>query len=176
MKYKSLSIISFSLFIIIASCKKDDPQPLAYETQAKLLAGEKGQSKTWRLVSETQNRNGSAAVPANLPACFLDNNYIFTNNDKQDYISNEGASKCGTTDPATTESGTWSFTADGKMIIILTNKYATTVTSANSPAGLYINFPFPSEVTTLTDTSMVTKMTITQDTDTYVFTFTFAKV
>lgn len=174
MKILSRIVLLIVAVAVFESCKKDDPQPTAYESQAKLLAGDKGQTKTWKLVSQTQQSNGGAITTATLPTCFADNNYIFSNNDKQDYSSNEGVSKCDATDPTITESGTWSFTADGKMVIVLTNTYTTQ--SPNSPAGLYIRFPFPAVVNTLTDTSMVTKMTIVEDGISYLITFTFAKV
>jgi len=170
---KKAFALLFFIVTILVSCKKDDPQPLAYESQAKLLAGEKGQTKTWKLVSETQQYNGGTPVTFNIPACFLDNLYIFSNNDKQEYSSTEGASKCDASDPTITETGTWSFTADGKMVVVLANSYS--LQSVNSPSGLFINYPFPAVVNILTETTLVTKMTITVDTDIYLLTFTFTK-
>jgi major membrane immunogen (membrane-anchored lipoprotein) len=165
-------VLALCSMVLLASCSKDDPQPTAYESQAKLLAGEKGKSKTWKLVSIIVQENGGTPEMGTIEPCLLDNNYVFSNNDNQTYTSDEGLTKCVNTDPSVIESGNWSFTSNGKILIVVTSTF--TSTTVNN--GLFYNYRFPSEITTLTDASMTAKMTITSNTDVVVITFTFAKV
>ena len=82
------------------------------------MSGETNKSKTWVIVSGTID--GAASSPTSLVfnACFLDNTYTFRNNAGQNYDVREGATKCNSTDPDITESGSWAFTQDGKIVII----------------------------------------------------------
>ena len=81
---RPVSILIF--FIILVSCKKSDPAPLGAQTNAKLLAGDKGKTKSWRLTLLTYVVGTSAAQTQTLQGCFADNLYTFSNNDSQDYV------------------------------------------------------------------------------------------
>ena len=124
MKIKLLTLVA--LLGIFIGCKEDDPEPLAIEKMTVMLAGKKGESKTWKLESGSLSVNGGANQTLNFVACFTDNLYEFSNNDSQDY---EGASKCETTDPTITEYGNWALTFEGELIIfaaidILSNNFS----------------------------------------------------
>ena len=172
MTTRTLIVIVFTSFAL-ASCKKDNPKPLASEVNGRLLAGEKGKSKSWRVTDGTFQAGADPVEPFSVNACLLDNIFTFTNNDVQSYNAMEGATKCDPANPDIIESGTWAFTADGKMIIILSN----TVPQSSSSFFSYAGFPFPAEVTHLSDAAFQIKMTATKPlgvsmlTTTYIFNF-----
>ncbi len=155
--------------VLITSCKEDDPEPLKAQTQAVLLAGEPGSSKTWKLTGGTQQVNAGGVVPQTFDPCQLDDLFTFSNNEAQSYEMRGGASKCDAADPDQLESGTWAFTLNGTMVIILSNKTAI--------SGLF-NFyalPFPAEVVSLTDSAMKLKLVVIDDGNTFTFIFDFTK-
>lgn len=162
-------LLLLAIGVVFTSCKEDDPEPLKAETQAVLLAGEKGSSKTWKLVSGTQQVNASSEVQITFDDCQLDDLFKFTNNDAQDYEMRGGALKCDDSDPDLLEEGTWAFTLDGSMVVILSNRTAI--------SGLF-NFyalPFPAEVLSLSDTSMSLRLVIIDSGDTIAFKLNFTK-
>lgn len=163
-------LLLFLICIVFTSCKEDDPEPLKAETQAVLLAGEKGSNKTWKLVNGTQQVNASSEVPLTFDDCQLDDLFKFTNNDAQDYEMRGGTLKCDDTDPDLLEEGTWAFTLDGTMVVVLSNR------TAFSGLFNYYSLPFPTEVLTLTDTSMSLKMLIIDSGNTITYKFNFSKV
>ncbi|MBN8575597.1 MAG: lipocalin family protein [Cyclobacteriaceae bacterium] len=143
----AVTLLACWALVFISSCKKDeDPEP-AYEVQSRLLAGAKGSSKTWKLSSASVTY-GSNTEDFEFSACFLDNRYKFTNNASQDYEASEGATKCNSTDPTIVESGHWSFTQDGGILIVLAYDYT------NSDGVLFAYFTRPATVVELTDTSL----------------------
>ena len=149
MKKRLLSFL-FVSFLFALGCSKDDPLPI--EKQTKLLAGVGGQSKTWLLVGGSIVDNQGTLDLSTLIACFLDNEYIFSNTAAQAYSCTEGATKCDPADPQNIESGTWFLSIDGKSFSI-------TVDLVGSPnSSLFSYFPFTADVQTLTDTDMTLYM------------------
>ncbi len=125
MKKIQAGLLMFVVILLIASCTKTETTPPSgAETNAILLAGAKGASKSWTLSSATGSLNGGSAGALQLASCFQDNVYKFTNNSTQDYIDNEGATKCTSTDSTVVESGGWSFTDDGKNLVIDATPYS----------------------------------------------------
>lgn len=155
---------------VLSACKEDDPEPLKAETQAVLLAGQKGSSKSWKLTAASFQEGSSASTDINLDACILDNIYLFTNNDDQSYKATEGTTSCDPADPNVVEAGNWSFTLDGEILIVLPDE----VTYSNS--ALFSFLTYPSEIVTLTDSGMTLKMNIVESGSPYSYTLTFMKI
>lgn len=151
--------LSFCLLIGIAlfnsGCKEDEPVPLQAEVKGKLLAGEKGQSKNWKLISGTIQVSGGAIQNLQLDPCFIDNIFKFTNNDSQDYEATEGTTKCDPADPNVIERGNWALSLDGNIIIVLSDE----IYSFNGLFSFY-SWPIPGKVSELTDTSLKIEMII----------------
>src|SRR5579872_5231711 len=89
-------LAGFIAILFIVSCsKKDTTPPTGAETNATLLAGAKGGSKSWKITSLTQTVNGGTAqtiTPSSgIPACEADNVFVFSNNSTQSYQTTEGA-------------------------------------------------------------------------------------
>lgn len=165
--YLLLAVITLG---VLSSCKEDDPEPLMAETQAVLLAGQKGSSKSWKLVSASYQEGSSASTDINLDQCILDNIYSFSNNEDQTYKATEGATSCDPTDPNVVEAGNWTFTLDGEILIVLPDE----VTYSNS--ALFSFLTYPSEVVTITDGGMTLKMNILENGSAYSYTLTFSKL
>lgn len=163
-------LFTVSVIILLSSCKEDDPEPLKAETQAQLLAGEKGSSKSWKLTVATYQEGTNPSSTIDLTPCILDNIYLFTNNDDQSYRATEGATRCDSADPDLVEAGNWTFTLDGKIIIVLPDE----VSYSNS--SLFSFLTYPSEVVELTEGSMKLKMNIVEQGSSYSYSFTFAKI
>jgi hypothetical protein len=128
---KNYKLLKFAVILGItittfSACKKKDPEPITpvYEQKALLLAGAKGQSKSWKLTAYNYTGNDGTLDIFNDPdfgydlACTRDDIFKFTNNANQDYESNEGATKCGSSDPQLIEKGTWFFSNDAVWINI----------------------------------------------------------
>ncbi|MBN8650707.1 MAG: lipocalin family protein [Cytophagales bacterium] len=152
-KYFHLAICV--MLVTLLSCKEDDPEP-AYELKARLLAGAKGASKNWSLTSATVTFEGDTE-PFEFDPCFLDNVYKFTNNATQDYELTEGLTKCATDAPTIVESGNWSFTSDGEILIVLTYNFT------GSDAVIFAFLARPAIVKELTEDSL--KLEIELDLD-----------
>jgi len=165
--HPNLVVLMFSLLLI--SCGEDDPQPLQSEVQAVLLAGVKGSSKTWRVTEIDYQRGTTPVQNYTFDPCFLDNVFTFKNNDAQDYEATEGATKCDSTDPDVIESGVWTFTTDGKMIIVLPDNLT------YSYNVLFAFLTYPSTVVELTDTSLKIRMSLVDDGINEVYNVTFVK-
>jgi len=170
---------------IAVACSKSDPAPLGAQTKAKLLAGEANKSKVWKLRELSYKIGTGATTTQSLVGCFSDNTYTFTNNAAQSYVSNEGASKCGSGSPDLIEQGTWAFTIDGLSLIIGVDQTFST-NGLFSPEALVgqdptsqqyyaftIGYPYPAFVQTLTDASLVLVMTNVVVSTTYTYTLTF---
>lgn len=119
-------------------CKKDDDEEPKPKTKSELLTG-----PNWR-VSAITNKIG-ANPPTDLyarqPSCSKDDFYKFT--PEKIFRLDEGATKCNTSNPQTTENA-WDITADGGILLLFERKGST-------EANLY-------EVVELSDT----KLTIRQ--------------
>jgi hypothetical protein len=162
----SLTFLSLSLII---SCKDDDPEPLQAEVQGKLLAGEKGSSKSWKL-TKLVYEDSDGTEDYDFEVCFLDNIYKFSNNDSQDYSAVEGTTKCNANDATTIESGTWAFTIEGKIVIILPDL-------TNNGYGTFFSFlTAPADVIELTETSFKIKIDFNDSGDIYSYIVTFVKI
>lgn len=120
-------------FVVLLSCSKSSTTPpSAAETNAVLLAGTKGGSKSWNLTSATVSLNGGIAQAiTNIPACESDNVFTFSNNATQEYNEDEGTTQCASTDPKTIEKGSWAFTDDGKTLLIDATYYPTSTQISN---------------------------------------------
>ncbi len=170
----SLQTILLLIFFVvfISGCKKDDPQPLQAEVQAKLLAGDPGSSKSWKLVTLTEKKGTGADQPQSLPGCWIDNIYKFSNNAAQDYEESEGATKCTTTDANIVEKGTWTFTLDGTKLTILGT---TSFGSGTNSFPFSVYFPYPAEVVELSESILKIRMSYTFDGISTINNFTFNK-
>jgi hypothetical protein len=170
LKRNSFLLLAGLFFGILSSCKEDDPEPLKAETQAVLLAGQKGGNKSWKLIAASSQEGSSAPQNITLEACFLDNVYSFNNNDEQSYQATEGSNKCDPADPNIVEAGHWAFTIDGEIIIVLPNEFT------DSYSALFSILTYPCEIVTLTDSGMTLKMNIVDSGTSYSFTLTFVKI
>ncbi len=170
LKRNSFILITGLVFGVLSSCKEDDPEPLKAETQAILLAGQKGSSKSWKLTAASYQEGSSASTDINLDACILDNVYLFTNNDDQSYKATEGATTCDPADPNVVEAGNWTFTLDGEILIVLPDEVT------YSTSALFSFLTYPSEIVTLTDSGMTLKMNIVDTGSPYSYTLTFVKI
>jgi len=153
------------ILVLFSSCKEDEPEP-EYEIKARLLAGAKGSSKNWNLTSATVTYEDDTE-PFEFNPCFLDNIYKFTNNAEQDYEASEGLTKCESDDPAIIESGTWSFTSDGGILVVLTFNFT------GSDAILFSYFAHPATVTELTEETMKLEMELNFDGEIEIYNFNF---
>jgi hypothetical protein len=192
--FNSMRLRLMNMFLLVAmggmltfSCKKSDPAPLGAQVNAVLLAGEKGQSKGWKLREFNYDFGGSNKGTASFAGCFTDNVYTFTNNDSQDYAATEGASPCGSGAPNQIEAGTWAFTLDGLTINIEVDNTASanglfsaeailnfsadgqSVTGASS-AGLT---PYPAFVKKIDANNLVLEVNGQAGSDTFKYTLTF---
>lgn len=114
---KNQTILTFAVLTALvfsaSSCKKDTdnptpiPTPAPAPTKAQILT-----SKNWKTIA--MDINGTDIIPM-MPTCEIDNYLTFKTNN--DYIENEGASKCDPTDPQT-ETGRWQFIMNETAILI----------------------------------------------------------
>lgn len=163
---KTFILLFFSV-LVFSSCQDE---LLPAEERARLLAGNPGSSKTWKLLGGTVQANGLDIVEREINPCQLDDLFKFTNNGDQTYELRNGSLKCSKEDDDLLESGTWAFTLDGTMVIVLSSK--------TSHTGLfnYWNMPFPAEIVSLTKNEFKIRMTILDEGDTIVCTFNFKSV
>lgn len=169
--FPKLFVLALFWSVLIFSCKSNDPAPLGAQSKASLLAGAAGKTKTWKIISISQQTTSGGTQNYNLDGCFTDNLFTFSNNAAQDYSATEGASKCGTSSPDQIEKGTWSFTLDGVMLNV-------GVDEVNSLNGLFspdaiiivedtvnnqifpltLTYPYPAFVSKLTADQMVLEL------------------
>ncbi len=183
MKSILTNAIVFAVILLIASCTKTETTPSAAETNGTLLAGAKGASKSWSLVSITQSVNGGTAQSATgIPACETDNIFQFFNNTSQSYTQTEGATVCTTGDPATLETGSWALTDDGKSLLIdaSVNVTSTQVNSEQFLIYYILSQGEPLTVSQLTATSLTLTYTVidtsVSPSNTYLITIGFTKI
>jgi len=166
--------------VVLLSCSKSSTTPpSAAETNAVLLAGAKGGNKSWSLTSATVSVNGGVAQAiTNIPACESDNVFVFSNNTTQDYVENEGATQCATTDPATIEKGSWAFTDNGKSLLIDATYYPQSAQfQSESDLVLFIlaqGEPLTVSAITASSFTLSYSYTDTSTSTTYAFTITFS--
>jgi hypothetical protein len=172
---------------VFTACKKDDPEPVTpvYEQKAVLLAGAKGQSKNWKLTAYLLKGPNDNLDIFNDPdfgftiECTRDDIFKFTNNANQDYESNEGATKCGSTDPQLIEKGTWFFSNDAMWINITTD--ALNSRSYGLFSLLFYDEDFfgggvtPGKIITLNDNTMKIELKYTIQGQTITLEMTFTK-
>jgi hypothetical protein len=181
--FSSLVIATVFVGLLFSSCGKSDPAPLGAQTNAKLLAGDAGKSKTWKIVS-IGYKQGTNSGSYTLDPCFVDNLWTFTNNAAQDYQANEGASKCSTNSPDLIELGTWAFTLDGILLDIGVDEVNTInglfspdaiiiVSDGTNSYPLTVTYPYPATVVKLTADQMILEMNwnIVNSLTTYTLTF-----
>lgn len=170
MKLIGASILSCVMALLVLSCSKESAKPSAAESNAVLLAGAKGSSKSWTISQFTQAKNGAAAqdVTSGLDTEFIDNVYVFTNNATQDYECDEGASKYNSSDPNVIEKGSWAFTDDGKTLLLDGTIY--------SENYFLLSLGKPLTISNLTSVSFTASFTV-QDTlsNNFLITLNFAK-
>ncbi|CAN5486666.1 hypothetical protein BH10BAC4_BH10BAC4_15110 [soil metagenome] len=184
-----LSKIFIVVLVLAMACKKDDPVPLGAQVNAKLLAGEAGKSKTWKLISIKLATNTN---PYTLATCFTDNLYIFSNNAAQDYQATEGATRfdatgnCVAGADTSIEKGTWAFTLDGILINISVDEISSfnglfspdaivaDLDANGDPFGFLLTYPYPATVVKLTATDMILEMNNVYGSTTYKYTLTFS--
>lgn len=196
---KLLQLLFLPAAVLMLEGCKDDPKPLQAEVNGKLLAGEKGQSKGWKIVSISA-QSGSTNQTYTLSGCFTDNVYTFHNEDTQEYAANEGTSKCGDSSPDLIEKGTWSFTLDGLYLnvgcdeiyslnglfspdavitILATDEQGNVMVDDDGNAISYpltLTYPYPALVTKLTDSQMVLEMNNTVASNSVKYTLTFIPI
>ena len=181
MKEIRMLLLLVALVGVIDSCTKTETKNVTSAATANgiLLAGTTGQSKSWKLSSISQSKNGGANIPASgIPTCESDNVYKFSNNSTQSYEATENT-VCTTGDPTTVETGTWAFTDDGKTLLIegSTNVTDTEIQSTDHDILFYLVLTQwgPLSVTQISDSSVTLTYSFTYNTDKYVMTVVLAK-
>ena len=155
------------LLVVLMGCKDDDPKPTAAEQQGNLLAGKKGESKTWILTSFVID--GTDVFDG---LCEYDNEYTFFNTAAQSFEGTEGEEECtfwddinedGIVDAGEVfsfgediETGVWAFTLDGKTLIISSSD--TQSEFAIFSLFTEIGSPLPASIIKLTDTELSLEM------------------
>jgi hypothetical protein len=120
MKSKFL-MFTMVILICLQSCDNEN-EPSPVEAYERLLAGDAGTSKSWRLVSgvaydASQTTIGEMAFDD----CFLDNLYTFENTESQQYTTGEGTTSCNAGDPDEIERGFWAFVESREKLLISAN-------------------------------------------------------
>jgi len=120
---KNLTLLTLTV-LSLASCKKDKtttPTSTA-KTKTQLL-----NQKTWKLTNVRYKINSGAWVDAysTLQSCVKDN--ILSYSSSYAYSVDEGATKCGVSDPQTLISGTWSFQNNETQVAQVTTTFGTQV-------------------------------------------------
>jgi hypothetical protein len=190
---KNHNLLKLAMILCVAittfsACKKKDPEPVTpvYEQKAVLLAGAKGQSKSWKLTAYNYTETGGSLDIFNDPdfgytaTCTRDDIYKFTNNANQDYESNEGATKCGNTDPQLIEKGTWFFSNDAVWINISPDQVNSKLYGLFSK--LFYDEDFldlgvaPGKITELTENTLKIEFTYSNGSETVKMAITLTKV
>lgn len=117
MKKMLLCVMTFSLSFF--ACEKEEHIP----SHSELLTG--GSSKTW--VVKRVFMGGEEITEAIFP-CALDDNYIFRSD--ATFEVNEGETKCYTSEPQISESGTWLFIQSNSKIVRISEELTDTVSIA----------------------------------------------
>jgi hypothetical protein len=160
--------------ILVVACSKDEPSVSIVEKQKTLLAGKANESKKWKLISGIATYSGAAPTESVLSYknCFLDNEYIFFNNENQTYDNTEGNTKCVGLAPTVIESGFWAFSENGEKLLISANDLF------NIDESLFGKFGSPpASVITLTADQLIIEYNYTQTgVDNGRFKFTFESI
>lgn len=174
---KLIKVLFATAFVglIIAACTKDKIVPTAAQNNATLLAGASGSSKTWKMTAASYSQNGGAAQPIPLGSCLSDNVYKFTNNASQDFTQTEGAIKCNSADSTVTETGNWTFTNDGKNLVVLGSWYDDLSTENEFLLPLTA-LGVEAAISALTDSTLVITFSFSGNNTTTSYTVTFSKI
>lgn len=105
---KNMFLLASAALITFASCKKEEIQTSAPDTQSFLTSG------NWKMVAETTSGTDSFQ---NHEECETDNTFTFNTNGEA--IFDEGATKCDVYAEQTT-TGSWAFSDNEKKKVILT--------------------------------------------------------
>ena len=106
---KNMLLLASAALITFSSCKKEETQTLALDSQTLLLTSGK-----WKMVAETTAGTDSFQ---NHEECETDNTFAFGTDGKATF--DEGATKCDATAEQTT-TGSWAFSGTEKKKVILT--------------------------------------------------------
>ncbi|MBS1507285.1 MAG: hypothetical protein JSS79_11625 [Bacteroidetes bacterium] len=169
MKNWKISFLALIVLALVFSCTKETTTPSVADTKGALLAGAKGGSKSWKLLSGSGSKNGGSAQALSFDVCFTDNIYTFTNNAAQSYQATEGAAKCDSADSTIVESGSWAFTGDGKSLLV----DGTFFTPASS---LFAGIGVPVTIVQLTSTSLQVSFTLSSSSSSYTYNLTFGSI
>lgn len=169
MKNWKISFLALIVLALVFSCTKETASPSVAETKGALLAGPKGGSKNWKLLSGSYSQSGGSSKTLNFDACFTDNVYTFANNSAQSYQSAEGTTRCDPADSTIVESGSWAFTVDGKSLLV----DGTFFTPASS---LFAGIGVPVTIVQLTSTSLQVSFTLSNSTTSVTYNLTFGSI
>jgi len=181
MNFKIVFLFAIVGSCLVSSCSVKDPIPLGAQTNAVLLAGEVGKSKTWKLIDFSYSVGTTPSATVSYP-CFKDNTYTFYNTKEQEYKDMEGDSKCNTDDPDLIESGVWSLSLDGNYLLVGVNDtfsgnglFSPDIISISKDAKTWsrqFSSPYPAKITKLIKTDMVLEITNSASRPAEVETFT----
>jgi len=147
----------------------DDPDPKVLKN-TNLLAGKKGESKSWIMTSFVIREGSSSEdIFVGVDACLADNIFTFSNSDNQEFEQTEGSAKCDGADPSLIESGSWYLTSNGLTVTVIV--FGNDVN--NGDAALFVYFPVAWSVTELSGSALVIEYV---DDDDIVYTITFEEV
>jgi len=134
MNFKTIGLLSIAILLSMAACKKDDDTSTNPTTTEYLTAG------NWKVTSMTIDPGvdfgGGVIITdffAQFPACTKDDLIRFNTNGS--ITDDEGATKCDAGDPQTETTGSWSLSADNKMLTVSypdEDPLVITITSINS--------------------------------------------
>lgn len=160
---KSVLLVSVLVF---TGCGEDEPDPKVIKN-TKLLAGNKGDSKSWVITSFVVSDGGTSTdIFDGIDGCIADNIFTFNNSADQEFEQTEGSSKCVVDDPSLIESGTWFLTTDGLTFSVLV--LFDDVNNENS--ALFAYFPYTWAIVELSGSTLVIEY---EDADGITLTITF---
>lgn len=106
-----ISTLGVITLLLISGCSKNEPLSDPLEAVRVRFAGEKGQSKSWKIIeAETYKYESGDLLRIELDECNLNNIFVFENNDAKEgvYTQLNDVSTCGGNDLSILERGKWS--------------------------------------------------------------------
>ena len=163
---KSVLLVSALVF---TGCGEDEPDPKVIKN-TKLLAGNKGDSKSWVITSFVIKDGGSSTdIFDEMDVCITDNIFTFSNSANQEFEQTEGSTKCLVDDPSVIESGTWYLTTNGLKFTVLVLFDDVN----NEDSALFAYFPYTWAIVELSGSTLVIEY---EDSDGILWTITFEAV